>query len=174
MVKFLLDNGAELPHYATELSSGMDVKAFKILKVFRGDREIEAENLKKVQDGFEERGYIKLRSFERILFGTGLKAAIPSNMELQVRSRSGLSLNKGLIVLNSPGTVDADYRGEIGVIITNTTPFLNKVEKGERIAQLVAVTIPRPEISEMSEEEYIDFPYGNSREKNGYGSSGSH
>ena len=116
-MKFLIEEGAGIPEYGSELASGLDVTAFKILKVFRGDREIEPENLKKVQEGFEKRGYIKLRSLERILFGTGIRAVLPENLELQVRSRSGITLKRGLCVLNSPGTIDADYQGEIGVIM---------------------------------------------------------
>lgn len=167
MIKFLVEEGAVLPKYGSELASGMDVTALKILKVFRGDREIEPENLIKVQKGFEERGYIKLRSLERILFGTGLKAIIPENMELQVRSRSGMTLKRGLSVLNSPGTVDADYTGEIGVIMYNSTPFLNKIDKGERIAQLVAIEIPRPKIEEAYEMSDTD------RGDGGFGSTGT-
>lgn len=171
MIKFLVEEGAEAPSYGSELASGMDVTAFKILKVFRGDREIEPENLKKVQQGFEERGYIKLRSLERILFGTGIKAVIPKNMELQVRSRSGISLKRGLSVLNSPGTVDADYIGEIGVIMYNSTPFLNKIEKGERIAQLVATEVPRPSIMKISQKDFEKLE--SARGADGFGSTGT-
>lgn len=171
MLKFLVEEGAEAPSYGSELASGMDVTAFKILKVFRGDREIEPENLKKVQEGFEERGYIKLRSLERILFGTGLKAEIPSNMELQVRSRSGISLKRGLSVLNSPGTIDADYIGEIGVIMYNSTPFLNKIEKGEKIAQVVAAEVLRPSIIKMSQDDYDLLQ--TERGEEGFGSTGN-
>lgn len=166
MINFIVEKGAEIPKYATELSSGMDVTAFKILKVFRGDREIDPENLAKVQEGFNERGYIKLRSLERILFGTGLKANIDSNLEIQVRSRSGVALKRGLSVLNSPGTVDADYTGEIGVILYNSTPFLNKVEKGERIAQLVVAEVKRPIINTTAVMEVTE------RGDGGFGSTG--
>lgn len=171
MIEFIVEEGAQLPEYGSELASGMDVRAFKILKVFRGDREIEPENLLKVQEGFNERGYIKLRSLERILFGTGLKSVMPSFMELQVRSRSGLSLKRGLSVLNSPGTIDADYQGEIGVILYNSTPFLNKVEKGERIAQLVGMEVLRPSVK-LSDR--IDHHTRNSeRGEDGFGSTGT-
>lgn len=169
-IQFLVEKGAEMPEYKTTLASGMDVTAFKILKVFRGDREIDPENLLKVQKGFEERGYIKLRSLERILFGTGLKAQIPSELELQVRSRSGISLKRGLSVLNSPGTVDADYTGEIGVILYNSTPFLNQVNKGERIAQLVANEVKRPSLEKIPEEIFNAIQ--TERNGNGFGSTG--
>ena len=154
MIRFLLEEGVEIPKYGSPLAAGMDITAFKILKVFRGDREIEPENLLKVQEGFNERGYIKLRSLERILFGTGIQVQIPSDMELQVRSRSGITLKRGLSVLNSPGTIDADYRGEIGVIMYNSTPFLNKIEKGERIAQLVPAGVIKPTLVQMGVDEY--------------------
>lgn len=172
MIKFLVEEGAALPAYGSELASGMDITAFKILKVFRGDREIEPEKLEKVQEGFDKRGYIKLRSLERILFGTGLKAVIPKDMELQVRSRSGMSLKRGLSVLNSPGTVDADYTGEIGVIMYNSTPFLNQIDKGERIAQLVANTVIRPIPEEISPGEFNTLNLKNVRGEDGFGSTG--
>jgi len=181
MIKFLIEEGADQPKYYSEKASGMDVTAFKILKVFRGDREIEPENLKKVQEGFNERGYIKLRSLERILFGTGIKAILPENTELQVRARSGMSLKRGLSVLNGPGTVDEDYQGEIGIILYNSTPFLNKVEKGERIAQLVPAIVTRPDIEFIWENSPIDQqsyilghdPYKDVRGEDGFGSTDS-
>lgn len=168
MIQFEVEKGAPLPKYESELASGMDVTAFKILKVFRGDREIEPENLLKVQKGFEERGYIKLRSLERILFGTGLRASIPEDSEIQVRSRSGVALKRGLSVLNSPGTVDADYTGEIGIILYNSTPFLNQVTKGERIAQLVVSKVERPVI----EQVYKKLETVHNRGDKGFGSTG--
>lgn len=169
MIKFLIEDGAEMPMYKSELASGMDVTAFKILKVFRGDREIDPENLEKVQKGFEERGFIKLRSLERILFGTGVRALLPINMELQVRSRSGMALKRGLVVLNSPGTVDPDYTGEIGVILYNSTPFLNQVNKGERIAQIVPTLLPRPGVVEIDEKLFSAYTFD--RGEKGFGST---
>tara|TARA_R110000850_G_scaffold52099_4_gene126225 strand:- start:16 stop:543 length:528 start_codon:yes stop_codon:yes gene_type:complete len=171
MIKFLTEEGVELPKYGSQLASGMDVTAHKILKVFRGDREIDPENLKKVQEGFNERGYIKLRSLERILFGTGIKPILPDNVELQVRARSGISLKRGLSVLNSPGTVDADYIGEIGVIMYNSTPFLNKVEKGERIAQIVPSEVLRPSIMNISQKDFEKLE--TLRGEDGFGSTGT-
>lgn len=168
MIGFIVEEGAELPIYGSELASGMDVKAFKILKVYRGDREINPENLLKVQEGFNDRGYIKLRSLERILFGTGLKPVLPNDIELQVRTRSGIALKRGLTVLNSPGTVDADYQGEIGVIMYNSTPFLNKIEKGERIAQLVPAKTLRAPVMAAG----IDTATEGGRGSKGFGSTG--
>lgn len=171
MITFVKEEGVETPSYATPLSSGMDIRAYKVLKVYRGDREIEPENLEKVQKGFEERGYIKLRSLERILFGTGLKVSMPKDYELQVRPRSGVVAKRGLTVLNTPGTIDADYLGEIGVIMYNSTPFLNKIEKGERIAQLVAAKVKRPSIMIMGVDTYDKL--STSRGSLGFGSTGT-
>lgn len=167
MIKFKTE-GVELPHYATIGSSGMDVVANSILKAFKGDQEITGEKLEKMQKGFEERGYIKLRGFERILFGTGLTVAdMDNDLEVQVRARSGVALKRGLLVANSPGTVDSDYRGQVGVIIYNSTPFLNKVEKGERIAQLVSMKIAKPVILDS------DVIYETERAEGGFGSTGT-
>lgn len=78
-----------------------------------------------------------LRPLERTIVGTGLKIALPEGFEAQVRPRSGLAAKYGLTVLNSPGTIDADYRGEIGVILVNLSNEIFTVNPGERIAQLV-------------------------------------
>ena len=78
-----------------------------------------------------------LRPLERTIVGTGLKIALPEGFEAQVRPRSGLAAKHGLTVLNSPGTIDADYRGEIGVILVNLSNEIFTVNPGERIAQLV-------------------------------------
>ena len=101
-----------LPSYATALSAGMDLRA----------------NLEQP---------ITLAPMQRCLVPTGLFIALPAGYEAQIRPRSGLALKKGITVLNSPGTIDADYRGEIGIILVNLSsePFL--IEDGERIAQMV-------------------------------------
>lgn len=169
MIKFKLKEGVDLPKYESKQAVGLDVVANSIIKAFKGDTEIVGEKLEKVRTGFEERGYIKLRPFERILFGTGVFAELPDNIELQVRSRSGMALKKGLFVANQPGTIDPDYRGEIGVIIYNSTPFLNKVEKGDRIAQVVPKEIIRPTAYQVTEEE---FDSNTERGEGGFGSTG--
>ena len=101
-----------LPEYATELSAGMDIRA----------------NLQESKT---------LLPLERALIPTGLFMAIPEGYEAQVRPRSGLAIKKGITVLNSPGTIDADYRGELCVVLINLSnePFV--VEDGERIAQII-------------------------------------
>ena len=101
-----------LPAYATALSAGMDLRA----------------NLDE---------HIVLKPLQRCLVPTGLFLALPEGYEAQVRPRSGLALKKGVTVLNSPGTVDADYRGEVGVILINLSAEEFVIEDGERIAQMV-------------------------------------
>lgn len=107
-----------LPEYATQLSAGMDLRAF-------------------VSEP------ITLQPLERRLIPTGLSIELPSGYEAQVRPRSGLAYKHGITVLNSPGTIDADYRGEIGVVLVNLsdTPFT--IKDGERIAQLIVARYER-------------------------------
>lgn len=101
-----------LPQYATPGASGMDVYA-----------SMETE--------------IHLAPMERALVPTGIHIALPEGYEAQVRPRSGMALKKGITCLNSPGTIDADYRGEIKVILVNLSGSIQKIEPGERVAQLV-------------------------------------
>ena len=168
MIKFKLEEGIELPKFESALASGFDVVAHSIIKVYKGDKEVTGEKLDKIRQSFNDRGYIKLRPFERVLFGTGLTLAdINTSLEIQVRPRSGVSLKRGLFVANSPGTIDADYRGACGVIIYNSTPFLNQVDKGERIAQFVpAYVAERPEITSSEDVSSTE------RGKGGFGSTG--
>ena len=162
----------EIPSFGSELSSGFDVKAMRILKVFKGDTEVVGERFEKIQKAFEEKGSIKLRAFERVLFDTGLQVAdiehkiADTMIELQVRSRSGMALKQGLIVANQPGTIDEDYRGTVGVILMNSTPFLSEIKKGERIAQIVPGYVPAYRIDFT--EEVTETERGNK----GFGSSG--
>jgi len=102
----------KLPHYATTQSAGMDLRA----------------NLEEP---------ILLNPLQRTLVKTGLFMELPIGYEAQVRPRSGLALKKGITVLNSPGTIDADYRGEIGVILVNLSDEEFVIEDGERVAQMV-------------------------------------
>ena len=101
-----------LPAYATELSAGMDIRA----------------NISEP---------ISLAPMQRCLVPTGLFIALPQGFEAQIRPRSGLALKKGITVLNSPGTIDADYRGEICIILVNLSAETFVIEDGERIAQMV-------------------------------------
>lgn len=118
-----------LPHYETDASAGMDLRA----------------NISEP---------VTLQPLGRAIIPTGLFLELPLGIEAQVRPRSGLAAKKGITVLNAPGTIDADYRGEIGVILVNVsdTPFT--IENGERIAQLVIAKHERAqwiEVAELSE-----------------------
>ena len=118
----------QLPEYATELSAGMDLRA----------------NLDEP---------IVLKPMQRCIVPTGLYMALPAGFEAQVRPRSGLAIKKGITVLNSPGTIDADYRGEVGVILINLSQDDFTITDGERIAQMV---IARHEQVEWSQVEVLD------------------
>jgi dUTP pyrophosphatase len=130
-----------LPKYATPQSAGMDLRA----------------NLEEP---------IILRPLERRLIPTGLHIALPAGYEAQVRPRSGLALKKGITVLNSPGTIDADYRGEVGVLLINLSQDDFVVNDGERIAQMV---IARHEQGEFETVEVLDET---ERGEGGYGHTG--
>lgn len=137
-----LDLGVEAPTYATPGSSGFDMVAFNILEAYKGSKKITGDKFLKMKEGFHKRGYIKLRPFERVLFDTGIKVdSIPEGYEIQIRPRSGISLKRGILVANSPGTIDSDYKGKLGVILYNSNPYLAQVDKGEKIAQGVACKI---------------------------------
>ena len=143
MVKIKIVNRGtqQLPAYATPQSAGMDLRA----------------NITEP---------ITLQPMERRIIPTGLHIALPEGYEAQVRPRSGLALKHGITVLNSPGTIDADYRGELGVLLINlsTEPFV--IEAGERIAQMV---IARHEQSEFCLVEELDET---ERGEGGYGHTG--
>lgn len=111
-VKIVLEDGVEAPFYATVGSAGMDIRA----------------NIKEP---------IILKPLERRLIPSGIKMAIPEGYEVQVRPRSGLALKYGISIVNAPGTVDADYRGDIGVILINLSNENYTIQPQERIAQLV-------------------------------------
>lgn len=140
-VKIINTSKHPLPKYATPQSAGMDLRA----------------NLD--ED-------IVLHPLERVLVPTGLYIALPEGYEAQVRPRSGLALKHGITVLNTPGTVDADYRGELRVILINLSNDDFVVEDGERIAQMV---IARCEQAELVEVEELDDTV---RGKGGFGHTG--
>lgn len=112
VVKVINKSNNKLPEYATSMSAGFDLRA----------------NLEEP---------VTLKAGDRMLVGTGLFIALEPGYEAQVRPRSGLALKKGITVLNAPGTVDADYRGEVGVILYNASKEDFVIEPGERIAQMV-------------------------------------
>ena len=142
-VKVINKSNYPLPEYATSGSAGMDLRA-----------NIEQE--------------ITLKPLERKLFPTGLFIQLPLGYEAQVRPRSGLALKKGLTVLNAPGTIDADYRGEIGVVLINLSNEECTIEPGERIAQLVIAQHEQADlelVTELSETERGDGGYGHTGRK---------
>lgn len=167
-VKIKLEEGVECPQYQTEGAAAFDIAPNKILKAYKGEIETDEVKLVKMQESFLRQGYIKMRPFERILFGTGIFVQLPDNYELQVRSRSGISLKKGVIVTNSPGTVDEDYLGELGLIITNDTPFLNQVNINERLGQCALKKVYRASFNVVEEFDKVT-----ERGDKGYGSTGS-
>ncbi|MCM5662227.1 dUTP diphosphatase [Galbibacter mesophilus] len=140
-VKIVNKSNHPLPNYETIASAGMDIRA-----------NIDAP--------------IVLKPLERAIVKTGLFIELPVGAEAQVRPRSGLAAKKGITVLNAPGTIDADYRGEIGVILVNLSNEDFTIENGERIAQLVIARhehISWTEVSELSET---------TRGAGGFGSTG--
>lgn len=141
IVKIINKSKHQLPHYQTSLSAGMDLRA----------------NISES---------IMLKPLGRAIIKTGLFIALPAGFEAQVRPRSGLAAKKGITLLNSPGTIDADYRGEIGVILVNLSDEEFIIKDGERIAQLIIAKheqITWKEVSTLNETE---------RGKKGFGSTG--
>jgi len=130
-----------LPAYATELSAGMDIRA----------------NLS---------ASVTLKPLERCLISTGLYIALPKGYEAQIRPRSGLALKHGITVLNTPGTIDADYRGEVMVLLINFSQEDFVINDGERIAQMI---IARHETGEFVEVDELDET---ERGEGGYGHTG--
>jgi len=130
-----------LPRYASEQAAGMDLYA-------------------------AVEGGVKLRPGEYKLIPTGIALAIPPGYEGQIRPRSGLALNHGITLLNSPGTIDADYRGEIKVILINLSSDTYTVQRGERIAQLVIHALTRVKLTVVEE-----LPFSN-RGGGGFGHTG--
>ena len=111
---------------------------------------------------------VKLKPLERTLIPTGLYIELPEGFEAQIRPRSGLTLKKGITVLNTPGTIDADYRGEIGVIAVNLSNETAEITPGERICQMV---ISRVEKVELEEVDQIGETV---RSSGGFGHTGTH
>ncbi len=113
---------------------------------------------------------IVLKPFQRALVPTGIKVAIPSGYELQIRPRSGLALREGLTVLNTPGTIDSGYRGEVGVVVYNTDPQKSiHIKTGQRVAQAVLKKIEIIEWEEVNEDELDQT----CRKEGGFGSTGA-
>jgi dUTP pyrophosphatase len=125
-IKIINKSSNPLPKYESKQAAGMDIRC----------NIIEA---------------ITLQPMERKLFPTGLFIELPVGYEAQIRPRSGLALKRGITVLNTPGTIDADYRGEVGVILINLSGEAQTIEPGERICQMVIAKHETPEVIEVSE-----------------------
>lgn len=137
-IKIINKSNNPLPKYQTAISAGMDLFAH-----------LEEE--------------ITLKSLERKLIPTGLFLEIPAGFEAQIRPRSGLAIKNGITVLNSPGTIDADYRGEIGVILVNLSADNFIIKNGDRIAQIIIAkyeTITWQEVTEINETERGEAGFG--------------
>lgn len=129
-----LSNTLELPEYATELSAGLDLRACFDVK---GRCKVITEDNTNLSFDLNISSVITLPPRGRALIPTGIKLGLPVGFEAQVRPRSGLAIKNGITVLNTPGTIDADYRGEVGVILINHTDEDFTIKHGDRIAQLV-------------------------------------
>jgi len=140
-VKVINKSKHVLPHYSTIASAGMDLRA-------------------NIEDS------ISLKPLERTIVKTGIFIELPVGFEAQVRPRSGLAFKNGITVLNSPGTIDADYRGEVGVILVNLSAEEFIIEDGERIAQMV---IAKHEQAKWVEVESLE---NSERGSGGFGSTG--
>ena len=137
-----LSKNINLPKYETEGSSGMDLSA----------------NIN---------SHIKIEPGETLIIPTGISISIPKDFEIQIRPRSGLAAKNQISILNTPGTIDADYRGEIKVILINLGKKTFRVEKGARIAQMVLSPIGKAKIKEVENLEKTD------RGSDGFGSTGT-
>lgn len=141
-IKIINKSPHNLPHYETDASAGMDLRAH-------------------ISES------VTLKPLGRAIIKTGFFIELPVGIEAQVRPRSGLAAKKGITVLNAPGTIDADYRGEIGVILVNLSNESYMIESGERIAQLVIARHERAEWVQVEELSQTD------RGEGGFGSTGT-
>lgn len=141
LVKVVKEEGITLPKYETIGSAGMDVRA----------------NITKE---------IELQPLDRVLIPTGLKMEIPEGYEVQIRPRSGLARKHGLTVLNTPGTIDSDYRGDIGIILINLSRESYFIQPEERIAQLILTPVVKAEFEEVDVLEQTE------RGEGGFGHTG--
>ncbi len=133
------------PKYETDGSAGMDLRAF-----------LEEE--------------VVLESMERAMIPTGLWIEIPDGHEIQIRPRSGMAWKKGITLVNSPGTIDSDYRGELKILVLNLSGERQRIEPGERIAQMVMARVERIEWSPVDELEELQ---SSARGEGGFGSTGT-
>ena len=141
IIKVVNASSNPLPDYATEGAAGMDIKAFLA-------------------------GPLQLAPMERALIPTGLFIQLPGGFEAQIRPRSGLAINQGITCLNSPGTIDSDYRGEIKIILINLSGREQVIQPGDRIAQMVIQKVERATLEMVTELNT------SVRAESGFGSTG--
>ncbi len=137
-IKIVNKSSNPLPEYGTEHAAGMDLRAFLM-------------------------NTVTLKPLERALIPTGLYIELPVGYEAQIRPRSGLAIKKGITVLNTPGTIDADYRGEIGIILINLSSIDVTIEHGERICQMVIAKhehVKLKDVNEISQTARGDGGFG--------------
>ena len=140
-IKIINQSSNSLPEYATTGSSGMDIRA----------------SLDMAQT---------LSPFERVLIPTGLFIELPAGYEAQIRPRSGLAIKQGITCLNTPGTIDADYRGEIKIILINLSQHIQVIESGDRIAQMIIQQVDKAVWKEVTQLEITE------RNAGGFGHTG--
>lgn len=140
-IKIVNTSANPLPHYATKGSSGMDIRAALDLP-------------------------LALQPLERNLIPTGLFVEIPQGYEIQIRPRSGLAIKQGLTCLNTPGTIDSDYRGEIKIILINLSSEEQVINPGDRVAQMIIQKTERAEL------EQVEFLNNTERAEGGFGHTG--
>ncbi len=145
-----------IPEYAQEGDAGMDIRAYLTDEYISENNKIYFDEISKQSPRVQiwtddEINTFFIRSGARKIIPTGIKVAIPDGYEIQVRSRSGMVFKKGVFVLNSPGTIDSCYRGELGVILYNSTDSWVTIGHQERIAQLVLNKVPQIEWKEVAE-----------------------
>jgi dUTP pyrophosphatase len=142
-VRIINHSNNPLPTYATEGSSGMDIRAYI-------------------------KSAVEIKPLERVLIPTGLSIQLPDGFEAQIRPRSGLAIKQGITCLNTPGTIDADYRGEIKIILINLSNETQTIQSGERIAQMVIQKVEKIDWELSVEIKETD------RSAGGFGSTGKH
>ena len=151
----------EIPKYETEGAAGFDLRGYVPIMLFSDQKQIDLGE--KMNKTIAE-GHITLRPNERVLLGTRLKFDIPQGYEVQIRDKSGISLKKGLKVFNAPGTIDSDYKKEVGIIMCNLTTNLIKINLGDRIAQGVIAPVIQASFVEGNVE---------ANQRGGFGSTGT-
>ena len=124
--------------------------ANNILNVFKGPTPVSSERLKLVQENFEERQYIKLRGYERILFGTGIIAQIENGTHIQMNGLEGITQRKGLMTIQSPSLINCNCREELAVLLVNTNQYLATIEKGEELVNCIIITPETVFVQEVS------------------------